>query len=77
MVDAGPIGSYLLPKTGDQAKEAAALDFVRYVTGPGYPGYIEASGTFPIVNGAGINSNEHFAVAFDSTSVMLTVESGK
>jgi hypothetical protein len=35
------------------------------------------TGTFPIVNGAGINSNEHFAVAFDSTSVMLTVESGK
>jgi raffinose/stachyose/melibiose transport system substrate-binding protein len=50
-VDAGPIGTYMLPKTGDKAKEAAALDFVRFVTGPGYPGYIEASGTFPIVNG--------------------------
>lgn len=50
-VDAGPIGSYLLPKTGDTAKEAAALDFVRFVTGAGYAGYIEASGTFPIVNG--------------------------
>jgi raffinose/stachyose/melibiose transport system substrate-binding protein len=50
-VDAGPIGTYMLPKTGDAAKEAAALDFIRFVTGPGYAGYIEASGTFPIVNG--------------------------
>jgi raffinose/stachyose/melibiose transport system substrate-binding protein len=50
-VDAGPIGSYMLPKTGDNAKQAAALDFVRFVTGPGYADYIKASGTFPIVNG--------------------------
>jgi hypothetical protein len=35
------------------------------------------TGTFPIVNGTVINSNEHFAVNFDSNSIMLTVESGK
>lgn len=50
-VDAGPIGSYMLPKTGDSAREAAALDFIRFVTGPGYADYIKTSGTFPIVNG--------------------------
>jgi raffinose/stachyose/melibiose transport system substrate-binding protein len=50
-VDAGPIGTYMLPKTGDGAKEAAALDFIRFVTGPGYANYIQTSGTFPVVNG--------------------------
>jgi raffinose/stachyose/melibiose transport system substrate-binding protein len=50
-VDAGPIGTYMVPKTGDSAKEAAALDFIRFVTGPGYSDYIQTSGTFPIVNG--------------------------
>ena len=50
-VDAGPIGTYMVPKTGDSAKEAAALDFIRFVTGPGYSDYIKNSGTFPIVNG--------------------------
>jgi raffinose/stachyose/melibiose transport system substrate-binding protein len=50
-VDAGPIGTYMVPKTGDSAKEAAALDFIRFVTGPGYPDYIKVSGTFPIVKG--------------------------
>jgi raffinose/stachyose/melibiose transport system substrate-binding protein len=50
-VDAGPIGTYMVPKTGDKAKEAAALDFIRFVTGPGYADYIQTSGTFPVVNG--------------------------
>lgn len=50
-VDAGPIGTYILPKTGDAAKEAAALEFIRFVTGPGYADYIQTSGTFPVVNG--------------------------
>jgi hypothetical protein len=35
------------------------------------------TGTFPIVNGTVINSTEHFAVSFDSNSVVLTVDSGK
>lgn len=35
------------------------------------------TGTFPTMNGTGINSDEHFAVTFDSTSVMFTVESGQ
>ena len=51
VMNAGPIGSFMLPKTGDEAKEAAALDFIRFVTGEGYPAYIQASGTFPIQDG--------------------------
>src|SRR5690606_10197071 len=30
---------------------AAALDFIRFITGEGYPAYIQASGTFPIQDG--------------------------
>jgi raffinose/stachyose/melibiose transport system substrate-binding protein len=47
----GPIGSYYLPRTGDADREAAALEFIRYVTGRGYGRYIEASRTFPIIEG--------------------------
>lgn len=47
----GPIGSYYLPRTGDDGREAAALEFVRYATGRGYGRYIEASRTFPIIEG--------------------------
>lgn len=50
-LSAGPIGSYMLPKTGNSAKEAAALDFIRFITGPGYADYIQASGTFPVIDG--------------------------
>jgi hypothetical protein len=35
------------------------------------------TGTFSPVNGTVINSNEHFAVNFDSNSIVLAVESGK
>jgi hypothetical protein len=35
------------------------------------------TGTFSPVNGTVINSNEHFAVNFDSKSIVLAVESGK
>lgn len=47
----GPIGSYYLPRTGDGDREAAALAFIRYATGRGYGRYIEASRTFPILEG--------------------------
>lgn len=51
VMNAGPIGSFMLPKTGDATREAAALDFIRFITGEGYPAYIQASGTFPIQDG--------------------------
>jgi raffinose/stachyose/melibiose transport system substrate-binding protein len=51
-VSPGPIGTYMLPKTGDATRQAAALDFIHLITGPGYADYIAQSGTFPIIKGA-------------------------
>lgn len=52
MVQPGVIGVFALPKTGDDAKEAAARDFLEFVTGPYYNTYIKESGTFPVMSGA-------------------------
>jgi raffinose/stachyose/melibiose transport system substrate-binding protein len=52
MVQPGVIGVYALPKTGDSAREAAALDFLTFVTGDYYQTYIDESGTFPVLEGA-------------------------
>ncbi|MDW5592754.1 extracellular solute-binding protein [Conexibacter stalactiti] len=46
-----PIGSYYLPRTGDGDREAAALEFIRYVTDRGYGRYIEAARAFPVIEG--------------------------
>lgn len=48
----GPIGSFGVPKNDDPAKQEAALEFVRFITGDGYAQYIKDSGTFPIIDGA-------------------------
>ncbi len=34
------------------------------------------TGTFATVNGTAIGANEHFSIAYDSDTVVLTVESG-
>lgn len=49
---ASPLGTYYLPKTGDAAREEAALGFVRYVTGEGYDQYVLDSGEPPVLSGA-------------------------
>lgn len=46
-----PTGTYYAPKTGDAAREAAALDFIRYATGEGYQQTIDESQTFPVLEG--------------------------
>jgi raffinose/stachyose/melibiose transport system substrate-binding protein len=57
VMNAGPIGSFMVPKTGNAEREAAALDFIRFVTGAGYEDYIQASGTFPIQEGVADPAN--------------------
>ncbi|WP_395639506.1 ABC transporter substrate-binding protein [Pseudolysinimonas sp.] len=52
MLNPGPIGTYLLPKTGDDARETAARGFLEFITGEHYQAYIDESGTFPIIDGA-------------------------
>ncbi|GAB3399026.1 hypothetical protein GCM10027515_04890 [Schumannella luteola] len=47
----GPMGSYMAPKTGNSAKEAAAIKFIEYATGKGYGPLIEANKAFPVIDG--------------------------
>lgn len=47
----GPIGTFYVPRTGDEDKEAAALEFIRFMTGPAYDDYIQAAGVFPVLDG--------------------------
>lgn len=54
-IQLSPFGSYFLPKTGNAEKEAAALGFVRFVTGEGYQPFVTDSGLPPIQKGAQIS----------------------
>jgi raffinose/stachyose/melibiose transport system substrate-binding protein len=46
----GPKGTWFVPKTGNAQKEAIALEFIKWVTGPGYQGYLNQSGNYPIIS---------------------------
>lgn len=48
---AGPFGTFYAPKTGDAAREAAALEFIRYATGDGYQALLNAGPNFPMIDG--------------------------
>ncbi|MDQ6793298.1 MAG: extracellular solute-binding protein [Chloroflexota bacterium] len=44
-------GTYQIPVNKDPAKQAAAMAFLRYVTGDGFQVYLDASGDLPIFEG--------------------------
>jgi raffinose/stachyose/melibiose transport system substrate-binding protein len=46
----GPKGTWFVPKTGDAKKQAIALQFIKWVTGPGYQQYLNESGNYPIIS---------------------------
>jgi raffinose/stachyose/melibiose transport system substrate-binding protein len=46
-----PVGTYAVPINKDPAKQAAALEFIRYTTGPGFQQYLDGSGDLPVLNG--------------------------
>ena len=46
-VEYSPNGTYYLPKTGDAAREAAALEFLNFMTGPAYADYVKAASIIP------------------------------
>jgi raffinose/stachyose/melibiose transport system substrate-binding protein len=50
-VEYSPNGTFYLPKTGDKDREAAALAFMNYVTGPAYADYVKAAGMIPTLKG--------------------------
>jgi raffinose/stachyose/melibiose transport system substrate-binding protein len=43
--------AFVVPRNVDPEREAAALEFIRYATGPGYASYLEASGDLPVLEG--------------------------
>lgn len=45
-------GTWYVPKTGNDAKESTALAFIQYATGAGYQDYVNATKTFPVLEGA-------------------------
>lgn len=49
-----PIGVYVLPKSGDAAKEAAAMDFIQFATTDYYQTYVNEAKTPPTVMLPGI-----------------------
>ena len=46
----GPKGTWFVPKTGDAQKEAIALKFIKWITGPGYQKYLDQSDNYPIIS---------------------------
>jgi raffinose/stachyose/melibiose transport system substrate-binding protein len=48
-VEYSPNGTYYLPKTGQADREAAALTFLDFVTGPAYADYVKAAGMIPTI----------------------------
>lgn len=47
----GLTGTYFVPNTGNAAKERAAVDFINWITGPGYASYIKEAGARPTLSG--------------------------
>jgi raffinose/stachyose/melibiose transport system substrate-binding protein len=45
-------GTWYVPKTGDADRESTALAFIQWATGEGYQGFVDESGTFPVLEGA-------------------------
>ena len=48
----GPLGTYYAPKTGNEAREKAARDFIEFATGVGYQALVNAGPSFPVIDGA-------------------------
>lgn len=46
-----PLGTYYVPKTGDETKQRAALDFIEFATGEGYQDYVNEAGIIPTLSG--------------------------
>ena len=69
-------GTWYAPKTGDADREAAALEFIRFATGPAYQEFIDESQTFPILEGfdppeSAQELGYQFKEMFDQGAVLL------
>lgn len=50
-MQANPSGTWYLSKTGDPAREAAARDFIDFMSGPAYADYVNATKQYPTLDG--------------------------
>ncbi len=72
----GPLGTFYAPKTGNAAKEAAALAFIEYATGDGYGQLLEDSNGVPMIEGypqptGRTELQESFEKAFEGAQTAL------
>ena len=72
----GPLGTFYAPKTGDAAKEAAALKFIEYAMGEGYGDFLKESNGVPMQQGfpapTGLTPlQESFVTGFDGAQTAL------
>lgn len=70
---ASPIGSYFVPKTGDATKEAAAQDFIEWVTTTGYQGYVDDAKCTPTLDTATLPSG--LGGLYESLATILQADS--
>ena len=56
-IEYSPNGTFYLPKTGDKDREASALAFMNYLTGPAYASYVAAAGMIPTLKGVAAPSS--------------------
>lgn len=47
-----PSGTFYVPKTGDEEKQRAAIDFIEFVSGKGYQAYVDQAGIIPTLTTA-------------------------
>ena len=47
-------GTYYLPKTGDPTREAAALEWNKFILGPAYSDYVQQAGALPVLKDVAI-----------------------
>lgn len=72
----GPLGTFFAPKTGNSAKEAAALKFIEYATGEGYGQFLKDSNGVPMISGypdpTGLTElQQSFQASFDGAQTAL------
>jgi raffinose/stachyose/melibiose transport system substrate-binding protein len=71
-------GTYYAPKTGDDTKERAAVDFINFITGAGYQQYITDANAVPTMSGidtpkqVGLNATVATALQGGSAPAYLT-----
>jgi len=65
------LGEFYRPKTGDDAHEAAAKDFINWVTGSYYKTYLDNSKQFPVMKGYAVPASGVAQASIDANNALL------